>query len=114
MSLLTSKGYFNTFNSIFPLYDRKAFYESYELQYLDKPIGGLAWYASLNVVLCFGSMILHDDQDSKQFPYAESKDFREESGWKYFRNATGCFVDLLFRDCNLMAVQAILGMVGHI
>jgi hypothetical protein len=95
------------------LYNEAPFYEYYELQYLGRPTGGIAWYASLNVVLCFGSLILHDERRQRELPLAETAGFREQQGWKYFRNATGCFVDLMFGFYgNLMAVQAICGLVG--
>lgn len=105
-------GYFETFNAIFPLYDKETFYESYELQYSGSTVGGSAWYASLNVVLSFGSMILHDHQRKRELPLAENVKFRDEQGWKYFRNATSCFVELMFgNSANLSAVQALIGMV---
>jgi hypothetical protein len=59
-------------------------------------------------------MILRDDQRGRELPLAENNNFREEPSWKYFRNAASCFIDLLFKNSNLMAVQAICGMVGDI
>jgi hypothetical protein len=59
-----------------------------------------------------GSMILHDHQRQRELPLAENTNFRDEQGWKYFRNATSCFVDLMFgNSVNLSGVQAIIGMV---
>jgi hypothetical protein len=109
---ISLSGYFDTFISVFPLYDKTAFYEYYDLQYSGTPTGGTAWYASLNVVLCLGSMILHDERRERELPLAENSNFRDEQGWKYFRNASSCFIDLMFGVYgNLMAVQAICGMV---
>jgi hypothetical protein len=94
------------------LYDQKVFNEYYELQYAGKPAGGVAWYASLNIILCFGCMIWQDERREGELLTAENKPFQDEQGWKYFRNATSCFVDLMFGfSGNLMAVQAICGMV---
>lgn len=88
-------GFFDHFNSIFPLYNRASFDEFLEHQYSGQPLGGVEWYASLNVVLCLGSMILLVDE-------------RQSQG--YFRNACGCFIDLMFKGSNLMALQAICGL----
>lgn len=60
-------------------------------------------------------MILHDDRQEGEIPLSENEGFRDEQGWKYFRNAASCLVDLMFGFFgNLMAVQAICGLVGHL
>jgi hypothetical protein len=60
-------------------------------------------------------MILHDQKRQRELPLAENVNFRDEQGWKYFHNATSCFVDLMFGNLvNLNAVQAIIGMVRDI
>jgi hypothetical protein len=108
-----ASGFFDTFNAVFPLLDRQAFNENYQFQYSGMPVGGPAWYAVLNVVLCLGSMICHaHSQDNPELSCLYGDEFTEKRGWKYFRNACSCFTDLMFQDCNLMAIQAICGMVG--
>ncbi|KAH8586014.1 fungal-specific transcription factor domain-containing protein [Bisporella sp. PMI_857] len=89
------QGFFDHFNSIFPLYNRASFDEFLEHQYSGQPLGGVGWYASLNVVLCLGSMTLLVDECQSR---------------GYFRNACGCFIDLMFKGSNLMALQAICGL----
>ncbi|KIM94323.1 hypothetical protein OIDMADRAFT_135861, partial [Oidiodendron maius Zn] len=103
--------FFDTFNNVFPLFDRTTFYDAYSHQYAQQPIGGSAWYACLNVVLCLGSVFWHAHIHSKDHHLkTEISGFTEEKCWKYFRNACSCLTDLMFKDCNLMAVQAIIGM----
>jgi hypothetical protein len=73
---------------------------------------GAAWYASLNIVLALGSVILHkslvDGQRSSMIEF----DFTQGISWIYFRNASSKFTDLLFEAGDIMAIQAILCMVG--
>lgn len=89
----------------------------YEAQYGGTPIGGSAWYASLNVVITLGSALafahfkMEPDEIPGLVPCENAERIADEQHWKYFRNACSCFVDLMFKDCNLMAVQAICGMV---
>lgn len=99
--------FFDSYNSIFPLYDRVAFDQNYELQYAGKPPTGVAWYASLNIIFCIGSMLAeHDNPQSVTAPDAKWK--------KYFRNVSSRFAELMFEECSLLAVQAICAMVrGH-
>ena len=120
-------GFFETFNSVLPLFDRKTFEKYYEQQYQGTPIGGPAWYASLNVVLALGGSLafahsqggamssngstIQPEEALKSKSSSKGENVTDMLFWKYFRNACSCFVDLMFRDCNLMAVQAICGMV---
>jgi hypothetical protein len=104
---LTLVGFFDGYNSMFPLFDKATFNKSYELQYSENPPSGTAWYACLNMVLCIGSLLLQVRwKDAPSGP-------REDQLWmKFFRNASGCFVDLLFEEGSLLAIQAICAMVG--
>lgn len=105
-------GYFDTFNSVLPLFDKQTFYDLYTLQYAQQPIGGTAWYACLNIVLCMGSMIWFESTQGKDLHMtAEIDGFTKSRCWKYLQNACSCLTDLMFGDCNMMAVQAIIGMV---
>lgn len=96
------------------MYDRAAFNKNYDLQFSENPPNSLAWYASLNIVICLGSMVA---QSHSQFEVNETfegyDNFVKEQQWKYFRNACSCFVDLMFKDYSLLAVQAICGMVRY-
>lgn len=97
--------YFNSYNSIFPLFDRGVFDKSYDLQYSGNPPSGPAWYACLNIVLCIGCLLF------RVRPQGEPNNSPGELDWKkYFRNASSCFTDLLFEDGSLQAIQAIVGM----
>jgi hypothetical protein len=103
---LKQLDFFVSYNSIFPLFDRVSFNEKYDLQYSGNPPDGSAWYASLNIVLCIGCLLLQvrSQKDPNIIP--------EEQIWnKYFRNASSCFLDLLFDDGSLLAIQALVGMV---
>jgi hypothetical protein len=83
------------------------FNESYDLQYSGKPPSGPAWYACLNIVLCIGCLLYQVRSQGDQ-----SKPPGELNWKKYFRNASSCFIDLIFHDGSLQAIQAIVGMVG--
>jgi hypothetical protein len=101
-------AFFDTYNSIFPLYDKATFYQNYDLQYSGKPPSDVGWYASLNIVLCLGN-ILSEIEDKTHISAGE------ETWKKYFRNVTNRFADLLFEESSLFAIQAICGMVrGHL
>ncbi|KAI9852345.1 MAG: hypothetical protein M1838_001050 [Thelocarpon superellum] len=101
------KCYFYTFNSIFPLYNESIFRDYYERQYSADPPTGASWYASFNVVLAMGRMIRRSrNQDAVVGPALDEV----EASRKYFRNASSTFVDLQFKDYNLMSIQALVGM----
>jgi hypothetical protein len=104
-------GFFDTFNGIFPLYDRATFDKYYDLQYSGQPPCGPAWYASLNIVFCMGTMMSQVSSSEKAKQSFGGYNTAEDQLWKYFRNACSCFVDLMFNDCSLLAVQAMCGMV---
>ena len=91
---------------MFPLFDRASFNEKFNLQYSGNPPSGPAWYAALNIVLCIGCLLF---QIRSQGPQNNTP---EDPIWtRYFRNASSCFLDLLFEDGTLLAIQAIVGMV---
>ena len=104
---LSSLDFFDSYNSIFPLFDRGVFDKSYDLQYSGNPPSGPAWYACLNIVLCIGCLLF------QVRPQGEPNNSPGDLNWKkYFRNASSCFTDLLFEDGSLQAIQAIVGMVS--
>jgi hypothetical protein len=104
-------AYFHLFNPVFPIYQETRFRELYERQYaLNQPMGA-AWCASLNIVLAMGSAMLYKDcVDEQRSPMIEF-DFTQGLSWMYFRNASSKFTDLLFKNGEIMAIQAILCMV---
>lgn len=73
---------------------------------------GVAWYATLNTVLALGSAILHESLVERHSCCVIECDFTQGVSWMYFRNASSKFTDLLFKTGDIMAVQAILCMVG--
>ncbi|KAH8819212.1 fungal-specific transcription factor domain-containing protein [Xylogone sp. PMI_703] len=101
-------SYLDTFNSCFPLFDREVFLDHFERQYSGNPPQGVAWYACINVVLCMGSLIEKFEILQTIEPGFDSA--LSDLSWRYFRNACSCFVDLVFKESNLMAVQALCGM----
>lgn len=111
-SLIVVAGFFETFNSCFPLFDRATFDHYYNLHYSGHPPPGSAWYACLNVVISIGCLILQYHMQRKESSETRTRtQTPQEQHWKYYRNACSCFVDLLFKDCNVMSVQALCGMV---
>ncbi|KAI9679109.1 MAG: hypothetical protein M1829_001779 [Trizodia sp. TS-e1964] len=90
-----------------PLYDRATFDELFEKQYSSTPPLSVSWYASLNLVLTNGCLIKWASTPrSDEQSMVDCKD----KAWKYFRNASSLFLDLLYRDPDLLAVQAMLAM----
>lgn len=116
----TRLGFFETFNTMLPLYDRDLFEQYYTRQYTASPPSGPAWYASINVVMAIGGMIseVHSQVEGrgagKSSPFQMNFPEMQDSLYsKYYRNATSCFLDLTFNEPSLMAVQAICGLVGY-
>lgn len=112
-------GFFQTFNTLLPLYDRDIFEQYYTQQYTTKPPPGSAWYASINVVLAIGGLIseVHSQVEGRG-PGKDSlfqAEFPNNTQYsKYFHNAASCFIDLTFKEPSLMAVQALCGMVCNL
>lgn len=110
--------YFETFNTMFPLYDWEVFEQYYTRHYSSNPPPGAAWFASINVVLGIGSLISEIQSQIDGRGQAKAISFQtkvtglESSSYeKYVRNATSCFTELVFDQPSLMAVQALCGMV---
>lgn len=100
--------FFDSYNTIFPLIDRESFDEKYELQYSGTPPTGPDWYAAFNIVLSIGCLLL---QIRSQEPSMTGDSYEALVWSRYLRNASSCFIDLLFQDGTLLAIQAIVGMV---
>ena len=75
-------------------------------------LGATIFYAlSRESALDYGHSKIQPEEDLGSMPDANLANVAGEQHWKYFRNACSCFLDLIFKDCSLMAVQAICGMV---
>lgn len=75
---------------------------------------GTAWYALFNVVICLGAIRTKGDRE-RHTRGAYLVDYTsnvQETGVEYFRNASCCFHDLIFKEADLMAMQAMTLMVG--
>ncbi|KAG9233335.1 fungal-specific transcription factor domain-containing protein [Amylocarpus encephaloides] len=105
------KFFFDYFNIVLPLYDKTTFIALYNQQYSGQSPNGAAWYASLNVAICLGIMTRPLYLENRAaVPSTTLGDGAQDKAWKYFRNASSCLVDLLFKESNLMAVQALCAM----
>ena len=75
---------------------------------------GVAWYASLNAVLALGSAILQNHLNKRAMnALVEFDSIGHDVCWRYFRNASSKFTDLIFKAGEIMAIQAILCMVRN-
>jgi hypothetical protein len=86
----------------------------YEQQYSASPPCGAAWYAALNIALAIGSI---NDAFGKRGASPESVSLDEASPWSfagYFRNSCSVLTELMFTSHNILAVQALLGIVGYL
>lgn len=107
--------FFNGFGAIFPLFTKSIFMQRFERQYPITPSQDEAWYACVNVVFAIGSVILNKHQNygspKSTGSSPRSQNPEDEVWWKWFRNASSTYIDLQFREGNLNAVQAMIGMV---
>ena len=112
----TASDFFQSVNSIYPLYSRQVFDRYLEQQYSAYPPDDNAWYASLNIVLAIGS-VFEQIRLQGSVQLGSIIDHQNPSlvqAWKYFRNASSNFIELFFRNSKLMAVQAVIAMVRSI
>ncbi|KAH8694003.1 fungal-specific transcription factor domain-containing protein [Talaromyces proteolyticus] len=101
--------FFLTFNNAFPIINQDVFNSYLEQQYSTNPPAGTAWYALFNAVLCLGSIRTKGERRrSFLIDYTSNC---HETGVEYFRNASCCFHDLIFKEANLMAMQAMTLML---
>jgi hypothetical protein len=80
-----------------------------ERKYSGNPPDSIAWYASLNLVIAIG--ILTEQMHIFETNTVGNRGPSYEIGWKYFRNFTGTFTELLFTDVSLIRVGTLIGMV---
>jgi hypothetical protein len=105
-------GFFATYNNVFPILNRRMFNINFERQYsLNRP-ASVAWYALFNAVLCVGCIRTKRKEMYWMGPtLTDYISIPLENGAEYFRNASCCFHDLLFKEANLMAMQAMILLV---
>lgn len=107
----TSAGFFNTFNVVCPLFDQGRFEEEYARQPAPSH-EDVSWYAALNMVMAIGSLISSSLRGTEDLLLNDPRrDASEMVCWKYFRNASSLYIDLTFKEGNLMAVRAMIAMV---
>lgn len=98
-----------------PLFDKEKFMKLFEQQYSPDPPVGLSWYASLNAVLAIGGLICEDER-GRCTPSSHTNGAIEGEGHvlNYLRNCYCLFTRLAFSCREIMAVQALTGMVSTI
>lgn len=79
---------------------------------MNPPVGS-AWYALFNAVLCLGSIRTKGERERhvRSSCLVDYTSMAKGTGAEYFRNASSCFLDLQFKEANLMAMQAMTLMV---
>ncbi|KAE8402744.1 hypothetical protein BDV37DRAFT_272604 [Aspergillus pseudonomiae] len=100
--------FFDALNDVIPLYRRDKFEVLYEQQYTSCPPKSTSWYASLNVVLALGCLLSHEENMSAS---AGSSMLAPTTAVDYLRNCWNVFGELSLSCRDLMAVQALVGMV---
>jgi hypothetical protein len=85
----------------------------FDRQYSTNPPTSTAWYALFNAVLCLGSIGIKGEQEEDEISsyLIDYTSVGKEAGVQYFRNASSCYLDLLCKEANLMAMQAMTLMV---
>lgn len=104
------EDFFASLNTVIPLYEEASFRKLYDRHYSADPPTSAEWYASLNTVLAIGSLMAGQKEEAKEI-MPNTDDISQNVSWRYFRNACSVFTDLLFKSRNLLAVQALIGMV---
>lgn len=98
--------YFTFFNILMPLYDRGSFEALIDKQYSDDPPRKASWYCAFNMVLAVACRlrITHGDQNASTHNLEQSR--------FYYRNAVSVLLQVMMTSSDLMAIQAMLCMVG--
>lgn len=103
---LLVQEYFENFNSAFPLFDREAFLSTFEDRYAndeDEASSSTAWRACLNVVFALAHRF-----HSTASPNSQVED---SHAWGFLQNALTMVAELSILKPELLAIQAILGIV---
>lgn len=94
--------FFDSFNTMFPLFHEPTFRHLVDRQYSEDPYDGSGWWASLNVALAIAYRIR---RLKMQPPPPE-----DSISWAYFKNALAVLSELTMRNTDLLSVQALIGM----
>jgi hypothetical protein len=94
--------YFQSFNSIFPLFDEREFMERMNYDYDMEPLANVGWWAAINVALAIGYRM-------RGMRTLQAREFNVKS-YGYMQNALNITQDLVLRKSDLLSVQALLGI----
>lgn len=94
--------YFDTFNKALPLFGPESFMGMVSRHFSWNPNESPSWWAAFNIVLAFAYM--HRAESSG----ASSDDWQKCLG--HVKNAMNVVTELFMRTCDLLAVQALLGL----
>ncbi|OQE30674.1 hypothetical protein PENFLA_c002G06337 [Penicillium flavigenum] len=94
--------YFNTFNKALPLFGPESFMGMVSRHFSWHPNESPSWWAAFNIVLAFAYMQRAESSG------ASSDDWQKCLG--HVKNAMNVVTELFMRACDLLAVQALLGL----
>ncbi|KAJ5920569.1 hypothetical protein N7516_011427 [Penicillium verrucosum] len=94
--------YFDTFNKALPLFGPESFMAMVSRHFSWNPNESPSWWAAFNIVLAFAYMQRAESSG------ASSDDWQECLG--HVKNAMNVVTELFMRTCDLLAVQALLGL----
>ncbi|KAG0156410.1 hypothetical protein PDIDSM_3588 [Penicillium digitatum] len=94
--------YFGTFNKALPLFGPERFMGMVSTQFSWNPNESPSWWAAFNIVLAFAYM------RRAESPGDNSDDWQKCLG--HIKNAMNVVTELFMRTCDLLAVQALLGL----
>jgi hypothetical protein len=100
LSLL--QEYFETFNTLFPLFNEDEFMQRTDWDYSAEPLADVAWWAALNVALAIGCRL----RGMRTLQATELS----RKAYGYMQNALNVTQDLTLRKPDLLGVQALLGI----
>lgn len=104
--------YFSHINTMIPLYDKTRFMLLLDQQYSENPPTSLSWYATLHAVIGIGELVLEDEIG----PHLSGSDGLEQSksnfqAMRCLQTCYSVFTQLAYSCREMMAVQALIGMV---
>ncbi|KAJ5503257.1 hypothetical protein N7463_006131 [Penicillium fimorum] len=94
--------YFDTFNKAVPLFEPESFMGMVSRHFSWNPNESPSWWAAFNIVLAFSYMQRAESSG------ASSDDWQKCLG--HVKNAMNVVTELFMRTCDLLAVQALLGL----
>ncbi|KAI2703525.1 transcriptional regulator family: Fungal Specific TF [Penicillium roqueforti] len=96
------REYFDTFNKALPLFGPESFMPMVSRHFSWNPNESPSWWAAFNIVLAFAYMRRAESSG------ATSDDWQKCLG--HVKNAMNVVTELFMRTCDLLAVQALLGL----